>query len=436
MRYELLYLLVLMLPLAAYVMRRGRRHRAHVSVLKENEEAGLNEPASMHPVINPALCIGSGSCVKACPEAALGMVGGKATLINASACIGHGACAMACPFEAITLVFGTDRRGMEVPTLSPTFESNVKGLYIAGELGGMGLIRKAVQQGRQAMDAIHAQLHKANIRAEPGALDVLVVGSGPAGLSAALAAKAHGMSFRLIEQEATLGGTVYHYPRAKIAMTSPVDLAIVGTMKFNEVSKEKLLDFWSDVVRRVSLKVHFDERMTDLRPIEGGGFEIITSRGTHRARHVLLAMGRRGSPRKLDVPGEESDKVVYRLADAEQYRGQHVLVVGGGDSAIEAAVALAEVEGTHVALSYRSKAFSRVKAANRRRIDALAEQGRVKVVLESVVKRIEPRTVHLIASDQPMALRNDTVIVCAGGLPPIGMLQSMGIHFETKHGTA
>lgn len=440
MDYTWIYLAVLALPVLWYVWH-GRRQQARAArALAEAQAAGLNEPPSLHPVIDPGRCIGSGSCLTACPEGALGMVGGKAVLINASACIGHGACQPACPFDAISLVFGTAQRGIEIPPLTPQFESNVPGLYIAGELGGMGLIRKAAEQGRQAMDAIQARCQAAaGLAGSTGGfdLDVVIVGCGPAGISAGLAAMAHGLSYRLIEQEAALGGTVFHYPRNKIAMTAPVELAIVGTVSFNEVKKEKLLAFWQDVVDKTKLKISFSERMDDVMPLEGGGFAVKTVRGELRTRTVLLAMGRRGTPRKLEVPGEDTPKVVYRLSDAEQYRGQAVLVVGGGDSALEAAIDLAAQTGTYVTLSYRSAAFSRVKGKNRSALDKLQKAGRIQVLLESKVLRITDDAVDLdVKGGATRTLRNEAVIVCAGGLPPTPLLQRIGVEFVTKHGTA
>jgi len=358
MNYLYVYGAALAVILILYLRRSRRLHQSAAQELKESLEAGLAEPASLHPVVNPARCMGSGSCARACPEDALGVVRGKAVLINASACIGHGACLSACPVEAISLVFGTEKRGIDIPNISPEFETNVPGIYIAGELGGMGLIRKAAEQGRQAVEAIRKRADGSR------ELDVLIVGCGPAGLSAGLSAIHHKLRYRIIEQEDSLGGAVYHYPRNKITMTAPVQLAIVGKVKFGEVSKEKLLEFWTGVVQSTGLQVNFRERLTGIER-DGDGFVVQTDRARYSARSVLLAMGRRGTPRKLDVPGEEHSKVVYRLVDPEQYRGQKVLVVGGGDSALEAAIALAEQPGTRVTLSYRSAAFSRVKAKNR-----------------------------------------------------------------------
>lgn len=428
MNYGWIYLLAIALAIGLYLRRQRAVQQQHAQELQQAQAAGLAEPPSLHPVIDASRCIGSGSCVRACPEGALGIVGGKAVLKNGSACIGHGACLTACPVEGISLVFGTEKRGVDIPHVSPDFETNVPGIFIAGELGGMGLIRKAAEQGRQAMEAVRKRADGSHD------LDVLIVGCGPAGLSAGLAAIQHQLRYRVIEQEESLGGAVYHYPRNKITMTAPVKLALIGQVKFGEVSKEQLLEFWQDVVRRTGLTVSFRERLTGIER-RGDGFVVQTDRGSFSTRSVLLAMGRRGTPRKLDVPGEESSKVVYRLVDAEQYRGRRVLVVGGGDSALEAAIALGEQPGTAVTLSYRGEAFSRVKAKNRERLEALRAAGRLQVWLGSKVIAIEQKTVRLEHAGPPQALPNDAVIVCAGGELPTPLLRQVGIRFETKFGT-
>jgi len=308
-----LYLAVVLACVLAYVSLRKRRERVHAADLQMAIATGMSEPQSLHPVVDPARCIGSGSCARACPEQALGVVNGKAVLTNGAACIGHGACLTACPVEAIKLVFGTQRRGVDIPNVRPNFETNVPGIFIAGELGGMGLIRKAAEQGRQAIDSIRARPR--NPRAE---FDVVIVGGGPAGISAGLSAIEHKLRYKLIEQEDTLGGCVYHYPRHKIAMTAPVKLALIGSVKMGEIQKEKLLEFWHDVVARTGLEISYRERMDSIERRDDGSFVVRTPRGSYRCGSVLLATGRRGAPRKLEVPGEESTKVVYPLVDPEQ----------------------------------------------------------------------------------------------------------------------
>ncbi len=385
------------------------------------------EPPSLHPVIDPIMCIGCGACVPACPEHAIGIIKGKAVLVAPTKCIGHGACETACPVGGIQLAFGTEKRGMEIPQVSPEFETNVPGIFIAGELGGMGLIRKTTAQGRQAMDVI------AKRKGGAAAYDVIIIGAGPAGIAATLGAKEHGLRYVTVEQEDSLGGAVYHYPRNKLTMTAPIHLPIVGEIKMYDIRKEDLLGVWNRVMRETDIKINFLERMESITPSDHG-FIVKTAKQSYQTTSVLLAIGRRGTPRKLDVPGEQQAKVVYRLIDTEQYRGQHVLVVGGGDSALEAAISLSEEPGTTVTLSYRSEAFGRVKQKNRENLEAATAAKTLTVMLKSTVKEIALDTVSIDYEGNTISIPNQAIIVCAGGILPTPFLKEIGILVETHHG--
>jgi len=426
-----LYSLPLLVIFSIYLWKRTGRHRNSRQILQQAVAAGLTEPASLHPIIDHVKCLGCASCVKACPENnVLGVIHGKAHLVDPTHCIGHGACKKACPFNAIELVFGTEKRGVDIPQVNEDFQSNVPGIYIAGELGGMGLIRNAVTQGVQAVESIR----KLDGIGSKDRLDLVIVGAGPAGIGASLASMSAKLKFVTVEQE-SLGGTVSHYPRGKIVMTAPVKLPVVGKMQFRETTKEQLMEFWEEVVESTGLKISDNERVEGIEP-DGAGFKIKTTQGNYQTRAVLLAIGRRGTPRTLGVPGENKSKVVYRLIDPQQYLNQHVLVVGGGDSALEAAVSIADEAGTTVTLSYRSEAFSRAKEKNRIKVADAQKQGRLNVLMSSNVKQITDDKVVIEANNKEITIDNDAIIVCAGGILPTPFLKSIGIEVETKFGTA
>ena len=421
------------LILAVYMVRRRRVHKLHSSTHMESIESGMTEPASLHPHIDASKCLGCGACVKACPEqpahTVLGLISGKAVLVSPTDCIGHGACKDVCPFDAITLVLGTERRGIDIPVLKPNFETNVPGVYVAGELGGMGLIKNALMQGQQALAAIA----QAGVK-QSDALDVLIIGAGPGGLAASLAAKKLGLKYQTIEQD-SLGGAVFQYPRGKVVMTAPVELPLLGKVQFRNTSKEELLKFWQNASTKTGLNIRYQERAESIQS-KDGIFYVKSGARQYRAATILLAIGRRGTPRKLGVPGEELPKVVYRLIDPEQYRGRRVLVVGGGDSALEAAASIAELGNTHVTLSYRGDAFQRAKQRNRQRVTEESTRGRLKVMLSSEVKEIREDLVLLQQGELSVQIPNDAVIVSAGGILPSDFLSSIGISVETKRGTA
>jgi len=428
----LVYVAPMLIISLIYFYYKNRVHRKSVSVLEDAIQDGMMQPASLHPIINHNRCIGCRACNIACPEShnnVLGMIDHKAVLINPSGCIGHGPCKDVCPVDAITLVFGTEERGVDIPHVAPDFETNVPGVFIAGEIGGMGLIHNAINQGVQAMDSIHKLVEGQT----ENDLDVVIVGAGPAGIAASLAAMKKKLKFKTIEQD-SLGGVVAHYPRGKLVMTAPVVLPLEGEVDIVETTKEDLLDFWQEVVDKAGLKINFNERVKTVTP-DGDGFQVINENSTFKTKAVLLAIGRQGTPRKLNVPGEEQNKVVYRLIDSAQYRGMHVLVVGGGDSALEAAHSLADEEGTTVSLSYRNDAFNRAKGKNRKKIEMAVTNGKLKLYFSSTVKKIEKNTVVMDYQGEEIEIENEAVIICAGGVLPTGFLSDIGISYETKYGT-
>ncbi len=411
-----------------YVWKGNKKSKVIAEKVAEAKETGRFEPVSLHPYIDPNVCIGSGACVRACPEEdILGLVNGAGTVINASSCIGHGACFNSCPVDAITLRIGTETRGVDLPHVKPTYETNVDGIYISGELGGMGLIRNSAEQGIQAVQNLAKTIQK-----HDHPYDLAIVGAGPSGLAASLKAKELGLKFITLDQE-SLGGTVYTFPRSKVVMTRPMELPLYGKVKLVNTSKDELLDIWNDALSKNDISIQERTKVEHIQGIDNG-FELKCAEDeVHKAHRVLIAIGRRGTPRKLGVPGEESQKVAYRLVEPEQISGDKILVVGGGDSAVESALLLCDQN--EVILSYRKDNFARIKPGNSTNLDAAIRDGKLKVMFSSNVHSIEKDVVHIQNSEGEMeTLQNDRVYIFIGGELPIPFLEKAGIEVDKHFG--
>jgi thioredoxin reductase/NAD-dependent dihydropyrimidine dehydrogenase PreA subunit len=413
-----------------YLRKKSRESKIVDEKIKIAKEVGLYEPVSLHPYVDVNSCIQTGACISACPEHdILGIKNGKAVIINASQCIGHGACFHACPTEAISLRIGTEKRGVDLPHVNQNFETNVPGIFIAGELGGMGLIKNAVAQGKQAAENIIKNLKK-NHKAT---YDVIIIGAGPAGIAAALTCKKQNINFLLLEQD-TLGGTVYTFPRKKIVMTSPMDLPLVGKIKLFQTSKAELLDLWQTVLKKNNISVQENSKVESI-VFEEDIFKVTTIKSEDiTGANVLLAIGRRGTPRKLGIPGELNEKVAYRLIESEGISGKHIIVVGGGDSAIESALLLAD--HNHVILSYRSEVFNRIKPLNSMALNKAVAEGKLELKLSSNLLSVEDETVVIgIGKEgETVTLKNDLVYIFAGGELPTQFLEKAGIKITKKFG--
>jgi thioredoxin reductase/NAD-dependent dihydropyrimidine dehydrogenase PreA subunit len=413
----------------AYDLRKGRLARAKA---REDQKKTLERgalPPSLYPRINLERCIGCAACVKVCPEYdVLAVLDGKAQVVNPTSCIGHGECARACPTDAIRLVLGTETRGVDIPLLGGDFQTNVPGIYIVGELGGMGLIYNAMTQGLQCMRNI---VQAAPPRV-PGVRQVVIVGAGPAGLAASVAALDAKLDFVTLDQE-SIGGTVLQYPRQKIVMTRPVELPIYGKVKVTSVSKESLLEIWKDILAKTGLEVRTGVKVDAIACGQDGIFDLTTGAGAIRAQRVVLALGRRGSPRKLGIPGEELAKVTYRLLEPENYAGTRCLVVGGGDSAIEAAIALGEA-GAKAHLVHRGEVFDRIKPKNQKRLDEAVAAGRVTVSMKGQPKEIRAESVVLEVRSERSEIGNDYVFIFAGGVLPTAFLEKAGVEVKSFKG--
>src|SRR5580700_11811579 len=389
-------------------------------------------PQSQHPHIDANACIGCATCTGVCPEGdVLAMLGGKAVIVNGYKCIGHSLCAEACPVGAITMVMASPGMSADLPVLSPQCEANVPNLFIAGELGGLALIKNAINQGRDCVDTIAGRISTLRTSSAPGVLDLLIVGAGPAGISASLRAVERKLSYLTIEQD-EIGGTVAKYPRQKLVMTSPVELPLYGKFKKLELSKEDLITLWKSLLERSDFNVRTGEKVENIQKSADGIFTIVSNKGQYRARAVILGLGRCGTPRKLGVKGEELPKVMYRLIETDHYINKRILVVGGGDSAVEAAMGLACQVGNNVTLSYRQAEFSRIKDRNAQRIAEFAKKGKLKVLFNSKPVEVTANTVVMDVNGAKQTLENDYVWVFAGGEPPTAFLKKVGIGFGVR----
>ncbi|MBZ5524471.1 MAG: NAD(P)-binding domain-containing protein [Acidobacteriia bacterium] len=416
--------------------------RNYLKGLKKRDEAALESaekgklfsdgPKGMHPHIDTSHCIGCATCTTVCPEGdVLAMLAGQAVIVNGHKCIGHSLCAEACPVGAIQMALASPSMSADLPFLTPEYETSIRNLFIVGELGGLALIKNAVNQGRDCVDTIAQRARAASARAIPGTFDVLIVGAGPAGISASLRAIENKMNYVTLERD-EVGGTVAKYPRQKLVMTSPVEFPMYGKFKKLQLSKEHLLGFWDMVLNRADFNIRNDEKVEDIRKDPDGIFTVTTAGNSYRARFVVLALGRAGDPRKLGVKGEGLPKVMYRLIEADHYIGKKILVIGGGDSAVEAAMGLAHQQGNTVTLSYRQERFGRIKERNAKRIEDCMKSGKIDVIFNSNPLEFTEDAVVLDIQGRQQRLPNDFVWIFAGGTPPNDFLRKIGVRFGAK----
>lgn len=425
----LLGTLISLFFLCRYLLHlKERAIRARESFEKGKIHSG--GPVAQYPRIDAFQCMGCATCTNVCPEGdVLAMLDGKAVIANGYKCIGHGLCADVCPVGAITMVMAQPGARADVPFLSPQFETTVPNLFIVGELSGLALVKNAINQGRECVDIIANRISGApQTESQDDVHDLLIVGAGPAGISASLRAIERRLNYVTIEQE-EVGGTVAKYPRQKMVLTSPVELPTYGKFKKTELSKEKLLELWNKVLSRADFKARLGEKVESIQRGTDGIFSVTTPKAMYRSRAVVLALGRGGTPRKLGVKGEDLPHVMYRLIEAEHYVNKKILVVGGGDSAVEAAMGLAQQSGNQVTLSYRQEAFSRIKDRNAKRIEECRSTGKVEVLFESKPVEFKPSGVVLDVKGQIRELANDFAWIFAGGEAPTAFLKKIGVGF-------
>ncbi len=417
------------LLMAVFTMLSARkRHRAIVA------PAATVGPRILVHDINDDRCTGCDACVAVCPTNVLDLVANKSRVLRFHDCIQCEACMFACPTEALVMFpEGSAPPPLKVPEIDENFQTAIPGQYLIGEVAGKPLVKNAANLGRAVIE------HMLATGLRPGALgrgddlvDVAIVGSGPGGLSAALTCIQKGLSYVVLEKEQMIASTIARYPKGKLVMAEPYDTVNVSLLPVFDAGKEQLIPIWSEVIERVGMVIKQGESVETVLRGNDGVFEVRSTVATYRAQRMVLSIGTRGKPRTLQVPGENLPKVFSLLEDPDEWRGRAVLVVGGGDSACEAALALADA-GAKVMISYRGKGFNRAAPKNKQAIEGYAGQGRIKAKLGSQVLAFEPDSVTLALGDgSQKRYPNDGAFVLIGADPPVPWLEKMGVRFVER----
>ena len=408
----------------ARAVHRGRAARASTSA------AIVRPPAIARlPVVDGATCLGCYACVDACPYDVLEIRRYVAEVARPADCCGLTLCEQRCPNGSLVMTDGAEAPA-RATSLADSLESReVPGLFLAGDVTGLPLIRNAINQGAHAVRTI-AGARPGRPRLDGDLLDLLIVGAGPAGLSAALEAQALGLRYVVLEQ-GSVAGSIRSFPRGKLVLDP--DLPDLGRLWLAETSKEELLARWLEAVRRERPAIREGVRVTAIARTAGRfTVQALSADGERvacRATHVLLAVGRRGTPRPLpiDVPPAWSDRVHYSLADARSFAGQRVLVIGLGDVAMEAALALSRQPGAQVTVSYRGDDFVRGKARNIAELRRREAAGALRMLWRSELRALEPGHAVLSAPGGPAAVPCDAVLAFIGSIAPDSLLPAAGL---------
>ncbi len=417
------------LVMAVFTMLSARRR--HLTMVAPTQAVG---PRILVHDINDDRCTGCDACVAVCPTNVLDLVANKSRVLRFEDCIQCEACMFACPTEALVMFpEGGVPPPLKIPEIDENFQTAVPGQYLIGEVAGKPLVKNAANLGRSVIEHIlKGGLRAGALGAGETTVDVAIVGSGPGGLSAALSCIQRGLSYVVLEKEQEIASTISRYPKGKLVMAEPYDTLNLSLLPVFDSAKEQLIPIWRELLDRVGLKIKQGESVESIARDGAGVFDIRTTVATYRAQRVVLSIGTRGKPRTLQVQGENLPKVYSLLEDPDEWRGRSVLVVGGGDSACEAALALADA-GAKVIISYRGKGFNRAAPKNKNAIEAYAAEGRIKSKLGSQILAFDPESVTMALSDGTQKkYPNDGAFVLIGADPPVQWLEKMGVRFVER----
>ena len=379
--------------------------------------------------INDDRCVGCDACVAVCPTNVLDLINNKSRVLRFQDCIQCEQCMWVCPTDALVMYpEGGTPPPIQMPEISEHFETAIPGQYLIGEVAGKPLVKNAANLGRAVVEHMLSQGGLQPGGGGADVVDVAIVGSGPGGLSAALTCIRRGLSYVVLEKEQCIASTVSRYPKGKWVMAEPYDVRNLSFLPVFDSSKEQMVPIWEEVVAKSSMNLKRGEPVEGVEKGADGLFQLRTTVAQYRAQRVVLGIGTRGKPRTLGVPGENLPKVMSLLEDPDNHRGQAVLVVGGGDSALEAAMALADA-GARVVMSYRGKNFSRAQKKNQAAIESYESQKRIKVLLQSGAVQFTEDTVTIKLSDgQSKSYPNQAAFVLIGAEPPVAWLEKVGVN--------
>ncbi len=414
----------------------GYAGAAAVGLVRSRRPAGrapkATEAAAVKrlPVIDTSTCLGCYACVDVCPYGVLEVERYVAVVARPDACCGLVLCEQRCPNGSLRMADAD--HVIERPRVGASLESpDTPGLFLCGDVTGVPLIKNAILQGAKAADAAHASL--GSRPRDPSAVDACVIGAGPAGISAALRLKELGASLAVLEQGG-VAQSIQSFPRGKLVFDQPLELPMAGKLWLKESSKEELLLHWMRIVRREALPIEEDMRMTEVERRADGLF-VVRALGPNEqgrtvlARTVLLAIGQRGTPRRLPVvvPAEAESRVYYHLADARSLAGQRVVVVGLGDSAMETAAALAAQPRTSVTILHRGATYSRGQPRNIAEVERLRKAGRLRLRFGSQIEEVGPGWVTARDGEGTHRVPFDALFVLIGHIPPWDTLRRAGV---------